>query len=80
MLVPMRAWPTAHARIAHERARTRRCSTGPPQKKTPHNSKCTPVSSRAQHPSTHARQLMTNCHTCAQRRAQPALPHPSTRN
>eukprot|EP00966_Prymnesium_polylepis_P257098 5939336-Prymnesium_polylepis.1 len=45
----MRAWPTAHARIAHERARTRRCSTGPPQQKTPHNSKHTPVSSCAQH-------------------------------
>eukprot|EP00966_Prymnesium_polylepis_P285932 6604909-Prymnesium_polylepis.1 len=27
MLVPMRAWPTAHAdaRIAHERAQTKRC-------------------------------------------------------
>eukprot|EP00966_Prymnesium_polylepis_P116284 2687982-Prymnesium_polylepis.1 len=41
---------------------------------------CTPVSSRAQHPSTHARQLMTKRHTCAQRRAQPAPPDPSTRN
>eukprot|EP00966_Prymnesium_polylepis_P249898 5777032-Prymnesium_polylepis.1 len=32
------------------------------------------------HPNTHARQLTTDCHTRAQRRAQLALPHTSTSN
>eukprot|EP00966_Prymnesium_polylepis_P203057 4704458-Prymnesium_polylepis.1 len=64
MLVPICAWPTAphmlHARIAHERARTRRYSPDTPQLKTPHSPKPTPWSSRAQHPNSHARQLATN--------------------
>eukprot|EP00966_Prymnesium_polylepis_P300680 6948509-Prymnesium_polylepis.1 len=67
MLVPIRAWPTAHARITvhatHERARTKRCSTGPPKQKTPQSSKHTPWPSRAQHSSTHARRLTMDRHT-----------------
>eukprot|EP00966_Prymnesium_polylepis_P287789 6647199-Prymnesium_polylepis.1 len=76
MLVLIRACPTVHARIAHERARTGRCresrsATGTAEDATHvHAHALTPLARVKR-----ARPPTIDGHTHAQRRAKLALPH-----